>query len=550
MAGRGAGRPEPTALLEKLGVHLDPELLVLALTHRSFAHEAGGIPTNERLEFLGDTVLGLVVTEALYRRHPDLSEGELAKMRAATVSQRSLASIARHLELGRFVLLGKGEMRTRGFDKDSILSDTVEALIGAAYLSHGLETTRELVHRLVDSTTWARASTGRRRSRRRSQSGASVPPSTTSSRRAPITRACSTRRSRRALSSDWARARPRSTPSRRQPRTRTRPCRSCRRESSPTPHPMPELPEVETVRDGLDRLVVDARVVGVEVFREYSVRRHLGGPEYFAARLDGNVLAAAARRGKFLWLPLQPPGERAEESPTSALVAHLGMSGQLLVRDPGEAGDWTHPHLRVRLHLDGAPSGARHLDFVDQRTFGHLAVESLVPTPDGEPGGLGSGLAAVPESVVHIGRDPLDPAFDVDAVVAAIRRRRTGIKRALLDQTVVSGVGNIYADEALWRARLHYARPTDTLRHAEARRVLDAAAGVMREALVQGGTSFDSLYVNVNGESGYFSRGLAVYGRQGQPCPRCGTPVRRDPFMNRSSYTCPRCQPRPRNARW
>ena len=152
MAGRGAGRPEPTALLEKLGVHLDPELLVLALTHRSFAHEAGGIPTNERLEFLGDTVLGLVVTEALYRRHPDLSEGELAKMRAATVSQRSLASIARHLELGRFVLLGKGEMRTRGFDKDSILSDTVEALIGAAYLSHGLETTRELVHRLVDST--------------------------------------------------------------------------------------------------------------------------------------------------------------------------------------------------------------------------------------------------------------------------------------------------------------------------------------------------------------------------------------------------------------
>lgn len=145
-------RPEPTALLEKLGVHLDPELLVLALTHRSFAHEAGGIPTNERLEFLGDTVLGLVVTEALYRRHPDLSEGELAKMRAATVSQRSLAAIARRLDLGRYVLLGKGELRTRGFDKDSILSDTVEALLGATYLSHGLEVARDLVHRLVDPT--------------------------------------------------------------------------------------------------------------------------------------------------------------------------------------------------------------------------------------------------------------------------------------------------------------------------------------------------------------------------------------------------------------
>ncbi|PZR52271.1 ribonuclease III [Xylanimonas oleitrophica] len=152
--------PAPTALLEKLGVHLDPELLVLALTHRSFAHEAGGLPTNERLEFLGDTVLGLVVTEALYRRHPDQSEGELAKMRAATVSQRSLAAIARTLDLGSYVLLGKGEMRTRGFDKDSILSDTVEALIGATYLSHGLEASRELVHRLVDPTLEAAADLG------------------------------------------------------------------------------------------------------------------------------------------------------------------------------------------------------------------------------------------------------------------------------------------------------------------------------------------------------------------------------------------------------
>ncbi|AEG44815.1 bifunctional DNA-formamidopyrimidine glycosylase/DNA-(apurinic or apyrimidinic site) lyase [Isoptericola variabilis] len=305
---------------------------------------------------------------------------------------------------------------------------------------------------------------------------------------------------------------------------------------------MPELPEVETVRDGLARLAVGAVVRDVEVFREYSVRRHDGGPAGFADQLRGRRLAEAARRGKFLWLPL--------EGHDAALLAHLGMSGQLLVRDPAVVGTWEHPHLRVRLHLEGAPSGARYLDFVDQRTFGHLAVVDLVPTPDGAPGGLGTQRPAVPEPVAHIGRDLLDPGIDRDVVVDAIRRRRTGIKRALLDQTVTSGVGNIYADEALWRARLHYARPTDTLRRAEVHRVLDAAAQVMTEALAQGGTSFDALYVNVNGESGYFSRALAVYGRAGEPCPRCGTPVRRDSFMNRSSYTCPRCQPRPRNARW
>ncbi|MCA5893676.1 bifunctional DNA-formamidopyrimidine glycosylase/DNA-(apurinic or apyrimidinic site) lyase [Isoptericola sp. NEAU-Y5] len=308
---------------------------------------------------------------------------------------------------------------------------------------------------------------------------------------------------------------------------------------------MPELPEVETVRDGLDRLAVGAVVSDVEVFRDYSVRRHAGGPAGFADELRGRRLAAAVRRGKYLWLPLADQTE-----PAAALLAHLGMSGQLLVRDPAVVDDWTHPHLRVRLHLDGAPSGARYLDFVDQRTFGHLSVVDLAPTPDGAPGGHGSPLAAVPEPAAHIGRDPLDPAFDVDAVVAAVRRRRTGIKRALLDQTLLSGVGNIYADEALWRARLHFARATDRLRPVEVRRALDAATEVMTESLAQGGTSFDALYVNVNGESGYFARGLAVYGREGEPCPRCGTPVRRDAFMNRSSYTCPVCQPRPRAGRW
>ncbi|MFI2704494.1 bifunctional DNA-formamidopyrimidine glycosylase/DNA-(apurinic or apyrimidinic site) lyase [Cellulosimicrobium composti] len=317
---------------------------------------------------------------------------------------------------------------------------------------------------------------------------------------------------------------------------------------------MPELPEVETVRDGLARHVLGTRVVDVEVLRDYSVRRHESGSAGFRDQLLGQRLDAAVRRGKFLWLPLVPAtaDDAPDTGPAAALLAHLGMSGQLLVRSgPGLAE--RSPHLRVRILLepDGVgPAGALALDFVDQRTFGHFSVQDLVPTPDGAPGGLGSDLPAVPAPVAHIGRDLLDPALRRDDVVAAIRRRRTGVKRALLDQTVVSGVGNIYADEALWRARLHYARATDTLRRPEAHRLLDAAADVMSEALAQGGTSFDALYVNVNGQSGYFSRSLAVYGQEGEPCPRCGTPVRRDEFMNRSSYTCPHCQPRPRNGRW
>jgi formamidopyrimidine-DNA glycosylase len=315
---------------------------------------------------------------------------------------------------------------------------------------------------------------------------------------------------------------------------------------------VPELPEVETVRDGLARHVIGGVVTDVEVLRDYSVRRHDGGPAAFRDQLLGQRLDAAVRRGKFLWLPLGRTGVYGapEGAPAAALLAHLGMSGQLLVRSGGGVADRS-PHLRVRVLLEPAGGGdALALDFVDQRTFGHLSVQDLVPTPDGAPGGLGAGLAAVPEPVVHIARDLLDPALRRDDVVAAVRRRRTGVKRALLDQTVVSGVGNIYADEALWRARLHYARATDTLRRPEAHRLLDAAAEVMGEALVQGGTSFDALYVNVNGQSGYFSRSLAVYGQEGEPCPRCGTPVRRDEFMNRSAYTCPRCQPRPRNGRW
>ncbi|GAA2729138.1 bifunctional DNA-formamidopyrimidine glycosylase/DNA-(apurinic or apyrimidinic site) lyase [Cellulomonas aerilata] len=305
---------------------------------------------------------------------------------------------------------------------------------------------------------------------------------------------------------------------------------------------MPELPEVETVRDGLARHVLGRTVTDVQVLRDYSVRRTPGGPDRFVADLTGRRLDAAVRRGKYLWLLLDPV---AGGEPDVALTAHLGMSGQLLVRTAQET-PVLSPHLRVRLSLD---DGA-HLDFVDQRTFGHLAMADLVLTPDGQPGGQGSPAPMVPGPSAHIARDLLDPALDADAVVAAVRRRRTGVKRALLDQTLVSGVGNIYADEALWRARLHYARPTDTLRRAEVERVLAGAAEVMEEALVAGGTSFDALYVNVNGASGYFDRSLAVYGQAGRPCPRCGTAVRRDDFMNRSAFTCPVCQRRPRNGRW
>lgn len=288
---------------------------------------------------------------------------------------------------------------------------------------------------------------------------------------------------------------------------------------------MPELPEVEVVRGGVERWAVGRAFEGVEVLNPRSVRRHAAGPRDFADRLAGRTATGAARRGKYLWLVLDSG---------DALLAHLGMSGQLLVQ-PGEAP--AERHLRVRLPM---PADGRELRFVDQRTFGHLMVAPLVEAPDG---------GVVPDVVAHIAPDPLDPLFDEEAFAAALRRKRTGIKRALLDQSLVSGIGNIYADEALWRARLHGERPTSGLRKAQVSLLVAQVRDVLREALKEGGTSFDGLYVNVNGESGYFERGLKAYGRGGAPCERCGTPIRRDAFMNRSSYTCPRCQPRPRGAR-
>jgi formamidopyrimidine-DNA glycosylase len=289
---------------------------------------------------------------------------------------------------------------------------------------------------------------------------------------------------------------------------------------------MPELPEVETVRAGLERHVVGRTIADVQVLHPRVVRRDLAGPAGFAAAMAGRPVKRAERRGKYLWLALDD-----EE----ALLAHLGMSGQLLVGDPDRP---LSPHVRARFTFtDGGPD----LRFTDQRTFGHLML-----VPFAHAGA--DDTRELPAPIAHIAPDPLEVAFDPDDFAARLTRRHTGVKRALLDQSLISGVGNIYADEALWRARLHWARPTETLRRGEVSRLLEAVIEVLSEALRAGGTSFDALYVNVNGESGYFDRSLQAYGREGEPCGRCGTPIRRDAFMNRSSYSCPHCQPRPRRA--
>jgi formamidopyrimidine-DNA glycosylase len=293
---------------------------------------------------------------------------------------------------------------------------------------------------------------------------------------------------------------------------------------------MPELPEVETVRSGLERHVVGRTIADVQVLHPRVVRRDPAGPAGFAAAMKGRSVKRAERRGKYLWLALDD-----EE----ALLAHLGMSGQLLVGDPDRP---LSPHVRARFTFT---DGGADLRFTDQRTFGHLM---LVPFAHGDLDGPTAETRELPAPIAHIAPDPMEAAFNPDDFAARLTRRHTGVKRALLDQSLISGVGNIYADEALWRARLHWARPTETLRRGEVSRLLEAVREVLSEALTAGGTSFDALYVNVNGESGYFDRSLQAYGREGEPCSRCGTPIRRDAFMNRSSYSCPHCQPRPRRA--
>ncbi len=285
---------------------------------------------------------------------------------------------------------------------------------------------------------------------------------------------------------------------------------------------MPELPEVEVVRRGLQARVAGKTITAVRVHHPRAVRRHEAGPADLTARLLGARITGTDRRGKYLWLLLDAP-----DDPDTALVVHLGMSGQMLLGTVPRA-----DHVRISALLDDGTV----LSFADQRTFGGWMLADLV-TVDG---------SVVPEPVAHLARDPLDPRFDADAVVKVLRRKHSELKRQLLDQQVVSGIGNIYADEALWRAKVHGARIADTLSRGQLTAVLDAAADVMRDALAKGGTSFDSLYVNVNGESGYFDRSLDAYGREGQSCRRCGAVMRREKFMNRSSFYCPKCQPRPR----
>jgi formamidopyrimidine-DNA glycosylase len=281
---------------------------------------------------------------------------------------------------------------------------------------------------------------------------------------------------------------------------------------------MPELPEVEVVRRGLAAHVTGRTISAVRVHHPRAARRHEAGPADLTARLLDARITGTGRRGKYLWLTLDDG---------SALVVHLGMSGQMLLGElPNEN------HLRIATLLDDGTA----LSFVDQRTFGGWMLADLV-TVDGTD---------VPVPVAHLARDPLDPRFNRDGVVTVLRRKHSEIKRQLLDQTVVSGIGNIYADEALWRAKINGARLASSLTRIKLAELLDAAADVMSDALGQGGTSFDSLYVNVNGESGYFDRSLDAYGREGEPCRRCGAVMRREKFMNRSSFYCPKCQPRPR----
>lgn len=280
---------------------------------------------------------------------------------------------------------------------------------------------------------------------------------------------------------------------------------------------MPELPEVEVVREGLVGLVTGKQIRTVQVLDPRSLKRHEGDTESFIAGLTGRHCGKPRRRGKYLWIPLDNQ---------DALLAHLGMSGQFR---SDSAGSPLQKHARIVITLDDG----NQLRFIDQRLFGSLAI-----CRDG---------AELPTPIRHIALDPFDPDYRLERTASALQARRTTIKRALLDQSLVSGIGNIYADEALWLARTHYDYPTQLLTTRRARSVLRSAKHVMTQALAAGGTSFDALYVNVSGRSGYFSRQLAVYGRQDEPCLRCATPITREHFMNRSSYLCPHCQAVPQH---
>lgn len=298
---------------------------------------------------------------------------------------------------------------------------------------------------------------------------------------------------------------------------------------------MPELPEVETVRAGLAAHVISARVTAIEVHDTRSLKRNFSGPAGFTSELMDAELGGVVRRGKFLWLPV---------SKERALVCHLGMSGQVLVRSKGYTADNL---TRIVISLE-KPSGDQiEMRFVDQRLFGGMQVDDLVQVEGGLPGGYSpevEPMPLIPASVAHIARDLLDSKFDKGLVISKMRRRNSGIKRVLLDQNLLSGIGNIYADESLWRTRLHFDKPASSISTKKLDELLENASDVLKEAVRRGGTSFDEQYKNVNGESGYFSQDLNAYSRAGLPCERCGSLIKREAWANRSSYFCPRCQRR------
>jgi formamidopyrimidine-DNA glycosylase len=301
---------------------------------------------------------------------------------------------------------------------------------------------------------------------------------------------------------------------------------------------MPELPEVETVRSGLAKSITGATVTGIKIHEERSLKKHLSGVRDFRQKLLGTKVLDVVRRGKFLWLPL--------EGEATALVGHLGMSGQMLIRTPGYPQDKLN---RVTIEFETKTGKPLELRFVDQRIFGSLAIDDLVKTRDGGAGGFSSGKNSskpwqnlIPVSAEHIARDPLDDAFDLAAVVSKMRNKKSGIKRVILDQNLLSGIGNIYADESLWLAKLHFDRSADGISKSKLTELLEISKQVLQAAVVQGGTSFDQQYKNVNGEAGYFSQQLYAYGQTDKPCARCQTPIRRQAWANRGSHFCPRCQ--------
>lgn len=306
---------------------------------------------------------------------------------------------------------------------------------------------------------------------------------------------------------------------------------------------MPELPEVETVRAGLAPALTGATITAIDVLDARSLKRHPGTVSDFKQTLIGAKVLGVARRGKFLWLPLE-----LGDSPQSnlALVGHLGMSGQMLLRSPGFEQDKL---TRVVVHATDVTGQPVEMRFIDQRIFGSLAIDELVDTKDGAPGGFSAGVAAgqwwqnmIPQSAAHISRDPLDESFDTSAVVKKMGSKRSGIKRVLLDQQTVSGIGNIYADEALWRSKLHYDQPADGISKSKLEGLLVDVKEILAAAVLQGGTSFDEQYKNVNGQSGYFAVSLNAYGMTDSPCNRCSTPIKRESWMNRGSHFCPKCQ--------